>query len=265
MRTVSLPPCRLCGGTTVEAFQATVLSKNQIGYFHCESCGSLQTESPYWLADAYSGHNLAAADTGAVLRTLYCQAIIYAVARILNFNRSATILDFGGGNGLLCRLLRDCGFEARVSDVHAVNDFARGFDDDGGPFDIVCAFEVAEHFANPREDMKKLFRRDTRLCVIGTVAYRGQGADWSYLARDAGQHVFFYSPKGMAMLAAELGYRYLQIGDVNLFLNRPFSRREVAMLNCLLNPRRLKWVRAYLTLRATFDFATRDASRFTGA
>jgi len=46
--------------------------------------------------------------------------------------RTARILDFGGGNGLLCRLLRDLDFDVRRFDSHAANHFAQNFEDDGG-------------------------------------------------------------------------------------------------------------------------------------
>jgi hypothetical protein len=45
--------------------------------------------------------------------------------------RDASVLDFCGGFSLLCRLLRDRVFNARVSDVYATTDFAQGFEDDG--------------------------------------------------------------------------------------------------------------------------------------
>lgn len=252
--------CRLCGAATSKAFCGRILEKYEISYFECDRCHSLQTERPYWLSEAYSGHHLATADTGAVMRGLNCQAILYAVARVLRFGRSARILDFGGGNGLLCRLLRDCGFEAEVADAYAINDFAQGFEDDGEPFPIICAFEVAEHFSNPMEDMSHIFGRNPALVCLGTETYNGQDPSWWYLSPASGQHLFFYSHDGMASLASRYGYSYFRTGNIHLFLNRLFTRAETALLGYFLRDRRLKWTRAYLALRASFAQAQRDVA-----
>lgn len=211
--------CRLCGGHTRKLFHAKLLMKYDVAYFRCEDCGSLQTEEPYWLEEAYSKGNLISADTGAAARNLNCQAIVYVVARVLRMPRDGSVLDFGGGNGLLCRLLRDRTFNARVLDAYATNDFAQGFEDDGSMYNLVCAFEVVEHFANPKREMAHIFERSDSIVIIGTETYQGQGADWWYLAAVGGQHVFFYTQNGMASLAATHGYHYKRWGTLTYFLN----------------------------------------------
>lgn len=252
-------PCRLCGFSTREQFKRVLLGRYDISYFRCEACGSLQTEAPYWLTEAYSKNNLAMEDAGAVMRNLDCQATLFTIARALHFRKDASILDYGGGNGLLCRLLRDCGFQAKLADGHAINDFAQGFDDDGSDVEIVSAFEVAEHFANPQEDMKSIFGRAAKLCIVGTVTYQDQGPDWWYLNPRSGQHVFFYTSSAMGVLADRYDYNYLRCHDVHIFLKRPFTATEKATLRYLLSHRSLRWVRAYIAFRANYSYAVRDA------
>lgn len=41
--------CKICNQKTKEIFQAKILNKYEIKYFHCEHCSFLQTEDPYWL------------------------------------------------------------------------------------------------------------------------------------------------------------------------------------------------------------------------
>ena len=96
--------CRLCGGHTKKLYHAKLLMKYDVAYFRCEDCGSLQTEEPYWLEEAYSKGNLISADTGAAARNLNCQAIVYVVARVLGMPRDGSVLDFGGGNDPLSAL-----------------------------------------------------------------------------------------------------------------------------------------------------------------
>jgi hypothetical protein len=45
------------------AFRHTVLRKYDVQYFQCGGCGFLQTETPYWLDEAYSSA-IVTADTG---------------------------------------------------------------------------------------------------------------------------------------------------------------------------------------------------------
>ncbi len=131
--------CRLCNGEAEPAFTRLVLKKYDVAYFRCRQCGSLQTEMPYWLEEAYSTGNLVDTDTGAVLRNLNSQAVIFAATKILGLPPTSSIVDIGGGVGMLTRLLRDQGFDARWSDAYASNNMARGFDDDGSDADIVCS------------------------------------------------------------------------------------------------------------------------------
>jgi hypothetical protein len=173
-----MTPCRLCDGPTLEVFKKFVLARQDVSYRECQTCHSLQTEEPWWLDAAYADGNLAPTDTGTTWRGVNCQAIIYSSARVLGFCTTASVLDYGGGSGLLCRLLRDQGFDARAFDAYAKNDLARGFEDNGVRPDILCSFEVAEHFANPKAEMATIFGRRARLLIIGTETYKRQGPDW---------------------------------------------------------------------------------------
>ena len=195
-------PCRLCGGPTTTAFTLEVLSHLDVEYFICERCGSLETESPYWLDEAYGPGAIADLDTGLVMRNLEKQALVVTMLRVLGLPRGSRILDFGGGTGLLCRLLRDVGVDAWVYDPRGGHELSRGFvvDRAEGPFDLVCAFEVVEHLAEPAETLRELAPAADAL-LVGTEPYLGQGNDWWYLTPKTGQHVFFFSPQGFQWLA----------------------------------------------------------------
>jgi hypothetical protein len=253
--------CRLCDGPVRDAFNKLVLARHEVRYFECLNCHSLQTEQPYWLESAYADGNLTLLDTGPALRSLNSQAVIFLAARILGFPRTASILDYGGGSGLLCRLLRDRGFDARVFDAYAKNDLARGFEDNGANPDILCSFEVAEHFANPKSDMARLFARHPQLMIIGTETYRNQGPDWWYISPESGQHVFFYSPDGMSFLARTHGYHYERVGNLHFFLKHPMTRVQGALLWRALSTFGLNFIRAYLGYTMVDEFAVNDQLR----
>ena len=252
--------CRLCGNRTELLFKSTILGKHQVGYYNCETCKSLQTETPYWLDEAYGAGNLSTADPGAVTRNLYCQAVVYAIARVCGLPKDASILDFGGGNGLLCRLLRDAGFDAKLTDAHATNNFAQGFDatDNDSKFDVVCAFEIMEHFAAPSEDLAALFEPEPRVMIASTEIYEDHGPDWWYLSGASGQHVFFYSEEAMEFIAETYNYFYHRFGSYHLFSKRELKRVEKPLLNFLLRGNGLSLVCMYRAYRLTYHFATRD-------
>src|ERR1700677_3533845 len=88
--------CRLYEGRLIRKFGYAVLHKHEVGYFECDQCGSLQTEFPYWLDEAY-GSNLSTLDTGAAQRNLQNLAAAYLISKLFAVRDT---LDFGGGDGL---------------------------------------------------------------------------------------------------------------------------------------------------------------------
>ena len=197
--------CRLCNGQAEALFTLLALGKYEVSYFRCKQCGSVQTERPYWLGESYSDGGLAALDTGAAQRVQNCYALTLLIARL--FNVSGPILDFGGGDGLLCRLLRDIGYQAYTIDRFSRPFYAQGFGGQhAGPFELVTAFEVFEHFVEPISGVAEVFTSKPRLVLISTELYAGQTQDWWYFSPETGQHVFFYSSDAIRYISRQMGY-----------------------------------------------------------
>jgi len=193
------------------------LSKYQVSYFECDRCDSLQTEAPYWLGEAY-GSNLSRLDTGSVQRNLQNLAAAYIISKLFGVRDA---LDFGGGDGLLCRLLRDYGVNCFVRDKYANPTYSQGFSEpDFSEPNLVLAFEVLEHFAAPATEVADLFQSQPRVLVLSTTLYRQQPKDWWYLGAESGQHVFFYSAKSLRMIADKYGYSIVLSGGYALFVRK---------------------------------------------
>ncbi|WP_375248549.1 class I SAM-dependent methyltransferase [Sphingomonas sp.] len=208
--------CRLCGGSTAPRFTLDLIHRHRVQFHECADCGSLQADTPHWLDEAYSNSNLARLDTGAVQRNLTNLAAVYAWTKV---TAARTVVDIGGGDGLLCRLLRDYGIDARIEDRYATNSYAQGFDGGERQVPIVyTAFELLEHFADPARDLHALFDARPDSLVVSTALYHGQGADWWYLTPDSGQHVFFYTPKAMEMIGKRFGYAVAFMGNYTVFM-----------------------------------------------
>ena len=212
--------CRLCSGIARFAFSEKLLGRYTVSYFRCTGCECLQTEQPYWLTEAYAGID-SNRDTGAVKRCLYNFALTLAVSRVLNVPR---ILDYGGGHGLLCRLLRDNNKDAYWFDRYCSPGYATGFTSSpADSFDLVTAFEVFEHLQNPGLDLDEIFSPRPRAVLVTTELYRGQGPDWWYLAPIEGQHVFFYSLAGVQRIAQRYDYNVLIGRGFFLFFREPIG------------------------------------------
>jgi hypothetical protein len=256
-------PCRLCDHDCVPAFRRTLLHRLTVQYFSCPNCAALQTEEPTWLDEAY-GSAIAALDTGIVTRNLVNQAVLFLLARILK--PQGRLVDFGGGTGMLCRLMRDIGFDAYLMDRYADPVFARGFGLEpeaarAAPVAILSCFEVFEHLSAPAAEIDALFALKPALLVASTKLCDGQGADWPYLVPETGQHVFFYARRTMETIAAKQGYSYINRGDYHLFVRDPVSSLQRILIRLTLSRPGLLLARMMIALRLGTSFAQQDQAR----
>ena len=242
--------CRLCAGAGKPAFTGRLLGKYDVSYFQCSECSSLQTEPPYWLAESYTGadgsvaNSRAATDVGAAQRSLANAAVVKLTAWAFGLKN---IVDVGGGDGLLCRLLRDHGLNAFVSDSYAVATYGKAFTTpDFAVPDLVTAFEVVEHFDKPHAQLALLFAASPPVVLISTAVYGGETGDWWYLSPETGQHVFFYSEPALALIAERFGYRLFRSSAYTYFIKPERMTGRARLLPLLLRGRVLPFVRAGL-------------------
>ena len=225
-------PCRLCGGAAVFRFTTQLINKHDVDYFRCGECESLQTEQPFWLDEAYA-LNLGDLDCGSAQRNLHNFAACLAISAIWSIR---TAVDFGGGDGLLTRLLRDRHIDCYVEDKYGSPTYAQAFTVPPAHPDGIFAFEVFEHFVDPASEIGALFARRPKVLFGSTARYVDQGADWWYLSRRSGHHVFFYSTLAMRKIAAQYGYHLVESGALFLFVESSrFSALKAALSRLALN------------------------------
>ena len=216
--------CKVCDGLSVFFGQTDVLKKYRVHYFRCEECGFIQTEGPYWLEEAYSSA-IASQDVGIMHRNLVNRELTSAVLNLL-FPKASNAVDFGAGHGVFVRLMRDRGFNFFWSDLHAVNDYARGFEvQEGATYDFLTAFEVLEHLADPVSDLSRLMELSDNVFVSTCIVPQpspGLG-DWWYYLPSTGQHISFYTTESLHRLAARFGRQLLTCGSYHLFTREPQS------------------------------------------
>lgn len=216
-----LVSCKVCGAPSTFFGKTDVLKKYRAQYFRCEMCGFIQAETPYWLEEAYSSA-IASQDVGIVQRNLLNCELTSAVLNLLFPNLSSAI-DYGAGHGMFVRLMRDRGFNFYWSDLHATNDYARGFErEEGSNYDFLTAFEVLEHLVDPIEELSKLMSLSDNVfastCIVPEPV---PGlSDWWYFVPSTGQHISFYTKESLRLLAARFGRSLLSVGPYHLFTKK---------------------------------------------
>lgn len=215
--------CRICQTISAPLDKATILGKYEIHYYSCTGCGFIQTEVPYWLEEAYSSA-IARSDVGLIGRNIKL-SVFCSVFIPLFFNSKARFLDYGGGNGMFVRMMRDRGYDFYWQDKFSANLFAEGFEVTDGKYALLTAFEVFEHLPDPLPEIESM------LNLSGTIIFttrllprwRINPDEWWYFAPDTGQHVSFYSRESLRLIAKRFNVHFSTNG-ISLHL---LSRKKI--------------------------------------
>ncbi len=199
--------CKICARPAPLFGTATVMGRHAVRYFRCEHCGFMQTEAPFWLEAAYASA-MTRSDLGLASRNVTMARLTEAVL-LAFFDPNSRFVDYGGGYGLLVRLMRDRGFDYYRSEMHAANLFAQGFDAAPGDYALLTAFEVCEHLVEPLADFARM-RAFSRNLLFSTILLPDPPPpldEWWYYGLDHGQHVALYSRRSLECVADDLGLR----------------------------------------------------------
>jgi hypothetical protein len=222
--------CRVCGATSRRVFSKAVIG-HPVDYFECDRCGYLQTETPWWLDEAY-GSAINDVDTGIMMRNrLNVGRVIMTLASYGLLH--GRVIDHAGGYGILVRLLRDAGVMAFWRDKYCENLLARGFEADGTASDMLTAFEVFEHLIEPLVELRAMLE-EAPVVLLSTeliTAPSTPAPDWWYLGPEHGQHIGFFRYRTLAHMAEATQCRLASDGQsVHLFSKRPIPRTWHRML-----------------------------------
>ena len=214
--------CKICKVPIKVLMNDTILGKYKINYYLCSNCNCIYTENPYWLEEAYN-ESIAITDTGIMARNIsICNKLMKIFTKY--FDSNIKVVDYGGGYGILTRMLRDNGVDALWQDKYSTNILSRGFEYDGiSNADVILAFEVIEHLPNPLEVIKEIMSK-TDCFIFSTqllekLDYKSNN-EWWYFAPESGQHIFFSSEKTLYKIAEILKCKYTNINGLHI-LHRP--------------------------------------------
>ncbi len=200
--------CNICKHQTRFLFKDIILNKYLISYFQCSSCNFIQTESPYWLDEAYKSA-IGLLDIGLLSRNIRLREEIKPILNLIDTKLNGKFLDYGGGFGVFVRLMRDSGFDFFLFDRYCDNLFAKLFelkDTSCNTFNALTSFEVFEHLPDPISEIDEMWKlSDTIIFTTELqpdIKFKSTN-DWWYFAPIGGQHLSFYHIKTLQELAAK--------------------------------------------------------------
>ena len=244
--------CPICESNASAYCSAEILGKYDVQYLRCSQCQYIFLDAPYWLEEAY-GSAITKLDIGLITRNEFMVPLVKAVINKW-FNPDSRFIDYGGGYGMLVRMMRDRGFDYYRQDIYCDNLYAESFDiKDVDPFkaDILTAFEVFEHLVDPVAELKKmLMLSDAVLFSTEVQPFADVTPEsWWYFIPETGQHVSLYSRKSLQALADQFGL-YYNWNEQNIHL---YSRKKISnrAFKAITHPNWMKWYNKLLGERSS--------------
>lgn len=234
--------CLICNNKNYKIFDCKLLFNYHVSYFECKSCGFIQTESPYWLSEAYK-EAITFSDIGLVSRNINLSQCVSELL-IKHFDIKGKFLDFGGGYGLFVRLMRDKGFNFYRQDIFCANIFAQNFDINDisnieNRFEIVTSFEVFEHTYEPYKLLSELLNYSDNILFSTLLVPKNpikSASDWWYISPDTGQHVAFYTTTALSFMANKYGINFYSDGQsIHLFTKKKFRTNPLIIKRTIFN------------------------------
>ena len=234
--------CHVCDAATSPFSRGLILHKYDVQYYRCPACGFIQTESPFWLDEAYSSA-ITNTDIGPINRMMDTTSKTAAVL-LSFFDAHGKYVDYGGGYGLFVRRMRDIGFDYRYYDKYCENIFSGGFEvpiesPHEAEYELATAFEVIEHMANECEGMREVTRFSRSIFFSTEIipADTPKPGEWWYYSPEHGQHISFFTRTSLYRLATRLGLRLYTHGSFHLMTDKRLNPRLYRMvLNEKLTP-----------------------------
>ncbi|MDD2240312.1 MAG: class I SAM-dependent methyltransferase [Kiritimatiellae bacterium] len=213
--------CPLCG--TAGPFER-VQDIRKRWHRCCGHCHLLFVEdaflpSPSAERQRYATHQNGPHDAGYV--AFLRQAIVPARPYLQDGMRG---LDYGCGHTpTLCGLLEETGVTCENYDPYFYPDPPRG------PYDVVWATEVVEHFYVPAREWERMTRlvKPDGLLVVMTAPWEtlAHFRSWGYASDET--HVCFYRPETVAWIRATFGFVALESRNPRVFLMQKIDSNRV--------------------------------------
>jgi hypothetical protein len=195
------------------------LSGVPVYYRRCESCGFLFTDAfDDWEIDEFKTHIYN--DEYIVYDPDYKERRPNANGNIItrlwsDHKAGMRVLDYGGGNDVLCATLRANGFKEAVTYDPMVSEHAL---QPAGKFDLITCFETLEHLPNPIAAIGKMAElvADPGAVFYSTLTqpadFHQKGMAWWYIGPRNG-HVSIFTRQALTAAWAKFGFKNASLND----------------------------------------------------
>lgn len=210
--------CIVCGSESTVESTHRILSDIAANLFHCSMCDCRFFDKPSWLERAYL-NPISENDFGIVQRNIDIANVLSpVVGQYVTETRIG--VDFGGGLGLLSRILRDRGFnfysiDPKLKPVFPIPEMPiKGVG-------CITMIEVLEHLPDPLNTLKDVFKMTDVVFISTHLTPRPcPPTNWWYFQEDSGQHIFFPSETTLGFFADCLNANYCSDGKSWHILSR---------------------------------------------
>ncbi len=214
--------CKLCGKETIYKFSLPLVAGLRGDYFECTNCRMLQSHhldalTPLGLIKIADYASNADLDSGAAWRLSCITNRLEQLVKLSVLPRAYPnfkALDFGCGTGFLVSYLAHrfgwgtVGYDPYTIPAYAQDKVFTQWEAiaQKGPYQLVIASEVFEHFTNPGEDLTRIrnvLAEEVAFLYVTTGLYvpGKTNSSWDYLAPQSGHHVSFYAQRTMQEVA----------------------------------------------------------------
>jgi hypothetical protein len=188
-------------------------------YRRCAGCGFLFTDAfDDWSHDQFKDHiyndaYIAFDPDYKIARPTGNAGVVMRLCGDRKTNMK--VLDFGGGNDVLCSALRANGFAAAVTYDPMVPEFSTRPE---GKFDLVTCFETLEHLPDPVEGIARMVEctAEPGAIVYSTLTQPSDidnvGLSWWYIGPRNG-HISIFTKQALATAWGRHGYRNVSLND----------------------------------------------------
>jgi hypothetical protein len=222
--------CKICGNESRQIFSKKILHKYEVNYYQCGNCFFIQTDTPFWLDEAYNSA-INFTDVGLISRNNIYVEQITAFLRFSKFDRNKKYLDYGAGYGLFVRMMRDNGVNFYWADEYCENLFAKKFAATDLPlqeqqFELITSFEVFEHLPDPMQEITKILALTDSILFSTELTKEAieEIENWWYIAPEHGQHIAFYSKKTLEYICKQFDLNLYSRKNLHLLTRRKVNK-----------------------------------------